>query len=127
MELTEIRDCLDGALQAYNEKDEKALIEQNMQFLNGMARKGNVFIFQTATVNVQVIANIMQAIRGVEELINKEPELIQGSLPERVELFEKKHICQALEMTNYVKKDAADILGLNRQTLVEKCKRYAIR
>ena len=126
MELTEIRDCLDGTLQAYNEKDEKALIEQNMQFLNGMARKGNVFIFQTATVNVQVIANIMQAIRGVEELINKEPELIHGSLPERVELFEKKHIRQALKITGGVKNDAADMLGLNRQTLVEKCKRLGI-
>ena len=43
-----------------------------------------------------------------------------------VEGFEKELIIEALEKTNWVKNKAANLLNLNRTTLVEKCKKLNI-
>ena len=40
--------------------------------------------------------------------------------------FEKALILQSLEKTKWVKNKAAQLLNLNRTTLVEKIKRYAL-
>ena len=48
-------------------------------------------------------------------------------LKKAVEDFERQLILQALEKTNWVKKKAASLLGLNRTTLVEKIKKLNIK
>jgi DNA-binding NtrC family response regulator len=49
------------------------------------------------------------------------------NLKKAVEDFEKQLILEALEKTNWVKNKAANLLGLNRTTLVEKLKKMKIQ
>ena len=49
------------------------------------------------------------------------------NLKKSVEDFERGLILEALEKTNWVKNRAANLLGLNRTTLVEKIKKMNIR
>ncbi len=48
------------------------------------------------------------------------------NLKQVVEEFEKELIVEALDRTNWVKNKAAQVLGLNRTTLVEKLKKMKI-
>ena len=52
-----------------------------------------------------------------------------GSVPlkEMVSEFQKRLIIRALEQTEWVQKDAADLLGVKPTTLNEMIKRYGIR
>ena len=49
------------------------------------------------------------------------------NLKQAVENFERELILEALEKTNWVKNQAAVLLGLNRTTLVEKLKKLNIK
>ncbi|RMG66520.1 MAG: sigma-54-dependent Fis family transcriptional regulator [Nitrospirae bacterium] len=68
---------------------------------------------------------------SLEELDIKEPEI--SVTPQGVDLnrildsIEEKLILQALELSNGVKSKAAELLGLNRTTLVEKMKKKGIQ
>ena len=48
------------------------------------------------------------------------------NLKKTVEEFEKELLLEALEKTGWVKNKAANLLGLNRTTLVEKLKKLKI-
>lgn len=59
------------------------------------------------------------------------PEVIEipamgFSLPQAVADYEKKLIVQALNQTDWVKNQAAQLMNVNRTTLIEKMKRYEL-
>jgi DNA-binding NtrC family response regulator len=78
-------------------------------------------------------ANLREA--EVARVVDRAPDTtLVAELPEAgidlrnaVEVFENQLIRQALERTNWNKKQAASLLGLNRTTLVEMLKRKRIR
>jgi len=66
---------------------------------------------------------IVQATGLSRETVDEIPDL-GFSLNQAVADYEKKLIVQALNQTGWVKNQAAQLLGVNRTTLIEKLKRY---
>lgn len=65
---------------------------------------------------------IKQGMTSVSEALN-----FGGTLPQRIELFEKKEIVKALQQCSENKTRAAAELGLKRTTLLYKMERYGIK
>lgn len=87
--------------------------------------------------NVRELKNCMEraVVLGDGEIIQPEdlpPHVRAGGTaisapPESLESFEKDHIARVLRGTNGKKTDAARILGISRQTLDNKIKKYGIK
>ena len=72
--------------------------------------------------------DLPEEIRGIEGLIVTAPAATEdfGPLKKAVEGFERAYISRAVEHANGNKTKAAEILGISRKTLWEKCKDYGV-
>lgn len=69
-----------------------------------------------------------EEIRGIEGVINTESAIKEafGPLKKAVEGFEREYINRVLEQVGGNKTKAAEVLGISRKTLWEKCKAYGV-
>jgi DNA-binding NtrC family response regulator len=78
-------------------------------------------------VSVTEIHNILSKLKNIQ------PDSLSSDIPEGginlkqyIEDFEKSILLKSLDKTKWNKKKAAELLGLNRTTLVEKLKKYGM-
>ncbi len=116
----------------------KRLSPQAMELLNRYAWPGNVRELENLMERLVIltegdvveVADLPQRFREVESL-GPEVESIDFTeeglnLPQALQEFERRLILKALEKSNWVKSRAAQLLNLNRTTLIEKMKKQQI-
>jgi DNA-binding NtrC family response regulator len=86
-----------------------------------------VILTNNDTISVQDLPEKIQTLsRDEQQLLFEIPE--EGiSLDHAINEFEKKLILQALNKTGWIKNKAAQLLNLNRTTLIEKIKRQNLQ
>lgn len=131
MQLQKIRDCLEVALQSCSveQKEMGHQVEQSVKFERSSFQRGNTLIFMNQSVNYNISANILNALRGLDQYLTEQQMAIPGdvSLPKEVEMLERRRVQEALEESNGNVSQAARLLGINRTTLQAKCGKYNIK
>ncbi len=121
-----------------NNREGVVMAEDALEVLKGYHWPGNVRELENAVERAVVLAPLDGHIGPtlVGEYISPEPldgatlpNPMLGTAPLRgmVEEFEKRLILRALEQTDWVQKEAANLLDVKPTTLNEKIKRYGIR
>ncbi|MCB2183828.1 MAG: sigma-54 dependent transcriptional regulator [Desulfobulbaceae bacterium] len=115
----------------------KGISDEAMNFLLHYSWPGNVRELENVIERMVILAldddtltvdDLPQRILDPEHRVDHTGEIpAQGlCLSEEVAEFEKRLIIQALDQTDWVKNRAANLLQVNRTTLLEKMKRYGI-
>jgi DNA-binding NtrC family response regulator len=89
-----------------------------------------VIILSDSEADMITVADLPEKFQGLQAVTHPQDPQIpeQGmSLDDAVNEFEKKLIIQALTKTGWVKNKAAQLLNLNRTTLIEKIKRQNLQ
>jgi DNA-binding NtrC family response regulator len=119
-------------------KPPKRLSPKAMELLNRYPWPGNVRELENLVERLVIltegdvveVADLPQRFREAESL-GHEVESIDFTeaglnLPQALQEFERRLILKALEKSNWVKSRAAQLLNLNRTTLIEKMKKQQI-